>query len=144
MHNLNKISHFFKIAFFLSIIYFTGCGQQDPTDWYSYRTNDRHAVSIKVNSAEILPGTEKKDLIKIKMTWRNDDSENIVIDNEYFSLSVSGVKLNPESFQNVELAPGQALDAEYDFLVLSSFVDKAKYKLSLEDYAEFPVIPMRK
>lgn len=140
-----KIGYFSKIAFFIIIIfYISGCGRPDPADWYSYRSRDRHAVSVRVLSADVLPGKDNKDIIRIKMEWRNDDKEKIKINDEKFSLNVSGVKLRPESFEDIELEPDRSVEKEYDFLVLSSFVDKAKYKLTLEDYAEFRIYPERK
>lgn len=148
MPNALRNSHFSKIAFFVIIsVYLFGCGQPDPSDWYSYNTRDRHSASVRVLSAEIHPpnpaNNVNKDIVRIKMEWRNDDNERITIDDEKFSLNVSGVRLNPEFFEDVVLDPGQTLEQQYDFLVLSSFVDKAKYKLSLEDYAEIPVTPVR-
>lgn len=152
MINVLKTGYFSKIAFLVIaslclIGGLYGCGQPDPADWYSYNSRDRQSVSVRILSAEVHPPNPQnnvnKDIVKIKMEWRNDDNEKIVIDDEKFSLNVSGVRLNPEFFQNVELEPGQTLEVEYDFLVMSAFVDKAKYKLSLEDYAEIPVTPVR-
>lgn len=140
-----EIKHFLKIAFFIPVvIYMSGCGRPDPSEWYSYRNRDRHPVSVRVVSAEILPGNETKDKIQLKVEWRNDDKEKIKINDEYFSLNVSGVKLPPETFEDIELDPGQTVEKVYDFLVVKSFVDKAKYKLTLEDYVEFSVYPERK
>ena len=121
----------------------SGCGQPDPTDWYSYRSRDRQPVEVKVESAEILPGDDKHDIIRIKMIWKNPGNEKIVINDEKFSLDVSDVKLNPETFQNVELDPGQELEQQYDFLLIKSFVDKTKYKLVFENWAEIRVLPVR-
>lgn len=140
-----EIKHFLKIAFFIPVvIYMSGCGRPDPSEWYSYRNRDRHPVSVRVVSAEILPGSETKDKIQLKVEWRNDDKEKIKINDEYFSLNVSGVKLPPETFEDIELDPGQTVEKVYDFFVVKSFVDKAKYKLTLEDYVEFSVYPERK
>lgn len=136
---LFKLTFIFTLGFIIS-----GCGQPDPTEWFSYRDRNRLPVEVKFNSAEILPGTDKKDIIRVNMIWRNPGDGKLVIDDEKFSLDVSGVKLNPETFDTLRLDPGQQIDSQYDFLVMSSFVDKAKYKLIFEDWAEIKIIPVRK
>lgn len=121
-----------------------GCGQPDPTNWYSYRDRNRLPVAIKVESAEILSGNEKEDTIRISMIWKNPGNEMLTIDDEKFSLDVSGVKLNPQNFDTLRLDPEQEIQRQYDFLLLKSFVDKTKFKLSFENWAEIPVLPVRK
>lgn len=148
MQNSLNTGYFSKIAFFIILsLYLSGCGQPDPSDWYSYNNRNRQSVSVRVLSAEIHPPNPEndvnKDIIRVKMEWRNDSDETLTIDDEKFSLNVSGVRLNPQYFEDVVLEPDQTIEKEYDFLVLSSFVDKAKYKLSLEDYAEIPLAPVR-
>src|SRR5690606_10424247 len=119
-------------------------GQPDPTNWYSYRDRNRLPVAIKVESAEILSGNEKEDTIRISMIWKNPGNEMLTIDDEKFSLDVSGVKLNPQNFDTLRLDPEQEIQRQYDFLLLKSFVDKTKFKLSFENWAEIPVLPVRK
>jgi hypothetical protein len=142
MMNLKLTFKSLFISTLFIILY--GCGQPDPTDWYSYRDRNRKPVEVKYNSAEILPGTDKKDIIRVSVTWKNPGSDELIIDNEKFSLDVSDVKLNPENFDTLRLAPNQEVTKDYDFLLVSTFVDKTKYKLSFEDWAEIPVFPVRK